>query len=198
MICRKKILACRCNQVNKTVHFWKLQCWYYWWEWFMNYMVEMASGGMIYIPSLMTISLGIWVILRVGYTSTIWEAIVLVLLMRGIYYVCYWDGLRWHDKFILSFMKIVTCIQAILTLSGQSSICNRHGDCASMVKCRYMSDKVCFMFLPSYFNHTSLAGTVDYTNACMNVLSAPFCHLEVIIWNSWWMNAIYMLWHVTC
>jgi hypothetical protein len=30
-------------------------------------------------------------------TSTIWEAVMLVLLMEMIYEMCCWDGLRWHD-----------------------------------------------------------------------------------------------------
>jgi hypothetical protein len=68
-----------------------------------------------------------------------------------------------------------------LTLSRQMSIYNRHGDCASIDKCRYTIDSVCFMFLQSYFDHTSLIGAVYYTNIFMNVLSASFCHLDVII-----------------
>jgi hypothetical protein len=31
-----------------------------------------------------------------GITSTIWEAVVLELLRRGIYDVHHWNGLRWH------------------------------------------------------------------------------------------------------
>jgi hypothetical protein len=58
---------------------------------------------------------------------------------------------------------------------------DQRGECASMDKCRYTIDKVCFMFLWSYFDHTSLVGTVNYTNASMNVLSASLCHLEIII-----------------
>jgi hypothetical protein len=42
----------------------------------MKYTIEMASDGMIYKPGLMTIGSGIRVILM---------AIMLVLLMRGIY-----------------------------------------------------------------------------------------------------------------
>jgi hypothetical protein len=30
-------------------------------------------------------------------TSTIWEAAVLILLIRGIHAVHHWDGLRWHN-----------------------------------------------------------------------------------------------------
>jgi hypothetical protein len=41
---------------------------------------------------------------------------VLVLLMRGIYGVHHCNGLRWHDIYILSFMKIGTGVQAILRL----------------------------------------------------------------------------------
>jgi hypothetical protein len=32
---RKETLVCMCNEVNKTIQFWRLQCWYYWWVWFM-------------------------------------------------------------------------------------------------------------------------------------------------------------------
>jgi hypothetical protein len=49
-----------------------------------------------------------------GITSTIWEAALLILLMRGIYDVRHWDDLRWHDIYIPSFLKIGTCAQAIL------------------------------------------------------------------------------------
>jgi hypothetical protein len=62
---RKKTLVCMRNEVNKTIQFERLQCWYYWSEWLMKYAVGMASGGVIYIPSLMTIGSGIRVILRV-------------------------------------------------------------------------------------------------------------------------------------
>jgi hypothetical protein len=37
------------NEVNKTIQFGRLQFWYYWWEWFMEYTVDMASVGMIYV-----------------------------------------------------------------------------------------------------------------------------------------------------
>jgi hypothetical protein len=53
----------------------------------------------------------------------------------------------------------------LLALSRQTSIYNRHGDCASIGKCRCTLDNVCFVFLRSYFDHTSLVGTIDYTNA---------------------------------
>jgi hypothetical protein len=53
-------------------------------ERFMKYAVEMASGGMICFQSFITIGSGIQVVLRV-ISSTILEAVVLVLLMRGIY-----------------------------------------------------------------------------------------------------------------
>jgi hypothetical protein len=42
----------------------RLQCWYYWWEGFMKYAVEMASDSMIYIVSFLTLDSGIQVILR--------------------------------------------------------------------------------------------------------------------------------------
>jgi hypothetical protein len=52
----------------------------------MKYSVEMAGGGMMYIPSFMTISSSIRVILRL-FSSAISESAMLVLLMRGIYEV---------------------------------------------------------------------------------------------------------------
>jgi hypothetical protein len=50
------------NEVNKIIQFGMLQCWYYKWERFMKYTVEMASGGIIYIEILMTSGSGIGVI----------------------------------------------------------------------------------------------------------------------------------------
>jgi hypothetical protein len=35
-------------------------------------------------------------------TSTVWEAIVLALLLRRISYVSRWDGLKWHDIYTKS------------------------------------------------------------------------------------------------
>jgi hypothetical protein len=64
-ISRNKSLVCVRNEANKTIQFGRLHCWYFWWEWFIKYTIEMASGGMLYIPSLMTIVSGIPVILRV-------------------------------------------------------------------------------------------------------------------------------------
>jgi hypothetical protein len=32
-----------------------------------------------------------------GFASAIWKAVMLVLLMEGIYKVPHWKGLRWHD-----------------------------------------------------------------------------------------------------
>jgi hypothetical protein len=52
------------------------------------------------------------------------------------------------------------------------SIYSRHGDYPSMDKCQYMIDKVCLAFLLSYFNHTSLVGTLDYTSACHLCITA--------------------------
>jgi hypothetical protein len=60
----------------------------------MKYIVEMSSGGIIYVPRLMTNGSGIRVIIR--------EASVLVLLIEGIYDVRLWDGFIWqhiHTKF---------------------------------------------------------------------------------------------------
>jgi hypothetical protein len=35
------------NEDNRTIQFGRLQCWYYWWERFMRYTIEMASSGTI-------------------------------------------------------------------------------------------------------------------------------------------------------
>jgi hypothetical protein len=53
------------NEVNETIKFGRLQYWYYWWEGFIKYTVEMALGGMIYIPIFLMIGSRIQVILRV-------------------------------------------------------------------------------------------------------------------------------------
>jgi hypothetical protein len=89
----------------------RLYYWYYKWEGLVNYAVAMTLGGMIYIPNLMKISSSI-----LGTISTIWEAIVLVLLTRGIYDPRHWDGLRWHDILVCipNLMKIGTGVQALL------------------------------------------------------------------------------------
>jgi hypothetical protein len=63
------------NEVYKTTQFGRLQCWYYWWKWFMKYTAEM---------SFMKIDSGIHVVLRLLTTLTIGEAVVLVILMRMI------------------------------------------------------------------------------------------------------------------
>jgi hypothetical protein len=49
-----------------------------------------------------------------GITSTVLEAVVLVLLMRGIYDLLHWAGLRWHDIYIPISMNIATGVQAML------------------------------------------------------------------------------------
>jgi hypothetical protein len=42
----------------------RLQCQYYWWKEFMMYAIEMASCGMIYLPSFVNIGTGVQAILR--------------------------------------------------------------------------------------------------------------------------------------
>jgi hypothetical protein len=37
----------------------RLQCWYYWWEGSVKYAIEMALGGMIYMPSCINIGSGV-------------------------------------------------------------------------------------------------------------------------------------------
>jgi hypothetical protein len=52
---RKKTLVYMRNEVNKRIQFGRIQCWYYWWEWFMKYTIEMTTDGVIYVPSFMKI-----------------------------------------------------------------------------------------------------------------------------------------------
>jgi hypothetical protein len=73
--------------------------------------------------------------------------------------------------------------------------------------CRYIIDMVTVLpctnvniwstkFLSCLSGHIpimSLLATVFRANAFAKVLSAFFCHLEVIIWTSWGANAIYIL-----
>jgi hypothetical protein len=40
---RKKTFVCTCNEINKTIQFGRLQCWYYWWEWFMKYKLRLSQ-----------------------------------------------------------------------------------------------------------------------------------------------------------
>jgi hypothetical protein len=47
-----------------------------------------------------------------------------------------------------------------------------------------MIESVSFAVLRSYLVHTSLVGTVCYTNVFRNVLSASSYHLEVIVCTS--------------
>jgi hypothetical protein len=53
----------------------------------MIYAVEMASCGMIYIPSFMKIDIGFHAILRLGLRNL--RGCMLVLLMGGIYDICH-------------------------------------------------------------------------------------------------------------
>jgi hypothetical protein len=61
----------------------------------MRYTVDMTSGGMIYIPSFMKLVEAFkqyW-----GFASAIWNAVMLVLLILGIYELRRLDGVRCHD-----------------------------------------------------------------------------------------------------
>jgi hypothetical protein len=78
-----------------------------------------------------------------------------------------------HSHFLSSTMNLNG------NISHQTSIYNQHGDCASIDKCRYTINNVCFMFLQSYFNHTSLVGTADYT-----IATWMFCLPPSAIWMS--------------
>jgi hypothetical protein len=46
------------NEVNKTIQFEKMQCWYYWWEGFMKDAFEM------HIPSFLKFGTGVQAMLR--------------------------------------------------------------------------------------------------------------------------------------
>jgi hypothetical protein len=77
----------------------RLQCWYYWWEEFLNYAIEMTSDDMIYIPSVMTIGSGIRVVLRVlpQQFESLWFWRYWWKLFR---IAPRWDGLSWHNVHI--------------------------------------------------------------------------------------------------
>jgi hypothetical protein len=109
MISRKETLVCMSNEVNKTIPFWRLQCFYYGW---VKDTIEMTSSGMICVPSLMKIGSGIQTILRFclsnlgGYDVGIIDErdfmkYAVEMASNGMIY-------------ILSFMKIGTGVQAIL------------------------------------------------------------------------------------
>jgi hypothetical protein len=53
----------------------------------MKYVIEISSGGMIYIPNFMMIGSGIQIILSILPQQ--FEAAVLILLMGGIYEACH-------------------------------------------------------------------------------------------------------------
>jgi hypothetical protein len=100
------------NEVNKTIQIGRLQCWYYWWK--AIYEVHCWDGlrwHYVHTEShddQFRHSSNIE-----GITSTVWEAVVLVLLVRGIYNVRHWDGVS-GMIFLPSIMKIGTGLQAIL------------------------------------------------------------------------------------
>jgi hypothetical protein len=110
---RKNTLVC----MRKTIWFGRLQCWYYWWEWFMKYAVEMVSGGMIWVPSFMKIGSSIQVILRLlpRHSERLqswyynWEGFMVYAIETTSYcMIC-----------IPSFMTIRSGIQVILTVPPQ-------------------------------------------------------------------------------
>jgi hypothetical protein len=59
------------------------------------YTVEMASGGMIILPSFMKIDVGVQTILRLA--SAVGMAVMLVLLRENNYEGHRCDQLSWHD-----------------------------------------------------------------------------------------------------
>jgi hypothetical protein len=46
---RKKTSVTMHNEVNKTMQFGRLQCYYYWWDQFIKYATEMVWGDIIHI-----------------------------------------------------------------------------------------------------------------------------------------------------
>jgi hypothetical protein len=68
-------------------------CWYYWSKGF-KYAAEMASCGMIYIPSFMNIGTGIQAILRSDLRNLRGCNFSII---GGFYYLHLWDELRCHD-----------------------------------------------------------------------------------------------------
>jgi hypothetical protein len=58
------------------------------------YDFKMGSGGMMYVQSSRTVGSGNCNI--VIDTATVWEAVMLVLLIEGICEMCYWDGVSWQ------------------------------------------------------------------------------------------------------
>jgi hypothetical protein len=64
MISRKNNLICTHNEVNKNNIIWEAAVLVLLTGVIMKYTVEMASDGMLYVPSLMDIGLGIQVILK--------------------------------------------------------------------------------------------------------------------------------------
>jgi hypothetical protein len=58
--------------------------WYYWWERFTKYRAEVTLGGVMYIWCFFTIGFRHSNNIK-GITSTVWEAVVLALLKKGVY-----------------------------------------------------------------------------------------------------------------
>jgi hypothetical protein len=95
------------TDVNKKILFERFQCWYYWWERFRKYVVDMISSGMIYTTRIMMIGSGIQVTSR-------------FLLQKFERLQCwhYWERDLWNASggkvHISSFMQICSGIQGIL------------------------------------------------------------------------------------
>jgi hypothetical protein len=83
------------------------QCSCCWWEKFMKSAVEMAWGGLMCIPSFMTIGSSIQEILR-ALPKNLRGCSIGITHERDLLH-SHWDGLRWHDihtefQLILSFL----------------------------------------------------------------------------------------------
>jgi hypothetical protein len=118
-----------------------LQCWCYWWEGFVNYAFEMASGSMIYIPDFMMISSGIQVILRL--LTEQFER------LQCCYY--WWDvffkyGIEMGSGAMIhipSFMKISSGIQNLLGsgICMQTYSYKQQGDLISLLLLYFFQSK---------------------------------------------------------
>jgi hypothetical protein len=110
--CTKKTWVHIHNEVKKTIQYWRLQCFYYWWSWFMRYTVGMASDGITCKPKFMNIGLDIQVILRLihwqfqrfeSVATTNENNLLCALVSGGMIY-------------ITSFTSICTGVEGILTI----------------------------------------------------------------------------------
>jgi hypothetical protein len=104
------------HKKDKTITFEKLQCRYYWWEGFIKYAVKMTSGGMIQMPSFMTIGLSIQVILRLLLSSQQFQRLQCWYYWWEIFMKNATEMASGGMTYIPSFMTIGSGIQVISRL----------------------------------------------------------------------------------